>query len=846
MDNRTLRFLKSRLRHEAWRRSIRVLVEAEYVEEEERFVNGFKTRAFHPRTAVPETRMRHLDKILTRLDPKPETSAKDLDFDHGVDDHVFWGRWAEADSGTNKLTGYRRGAESARQPEDKMRTIPAPNPSSKIQYVNQRVSMLARVRAARRLLSPSDAATVHMIVEAIETAGLTLTDLRSALSQPGLIAAVYGSVQGFETCFMSLLKRGILGPPSVALLDGTRISKGGLFFGSNGASPARQMITFVGSEIDKKYAELADWQLGRAAELGVTVLGVTENTALLPERMFPASGFCLSVGPITSSVIQKTITMVTGKSLDQPLEDRLCRLLTLSDLSLAIRPGVDPQFAIDILRKLALSRVGSGRVAPSAPDRVPGFGQSSPANRTKKIWSGSETIQPADASDASEGIPRVESLAGYGDAKTWAMNLKEDLVLWRLGQLPWTELSSRILLSGPPGTGKTLFAKALSNSLNVPLFATSVGTWIEAGHLGEVLERMRATFSEAKTAVPCILFIDETDTIGSRRSGGDQGSDYWNGVVAKLLELLDGASKSTGVIVVGATNNPNLIDPALLRSGRLEKQVTIQPPDIAALAKIFRFHLGPDLPDDGKPTIAHRKIDGDGSCILRLATMAAGLTGADVEKLVREARQLARRQKRPLAYPDVETVIRKVKPKRDERLLRISAVHEAGHAIACQVLSYPISTLTLNGQNGRAYLQGHHSANDDGSEQSAHDDIIVCLSGRAAEEIVLGRIGRSSGGSIDSDLAKATELASSLETAHGFNAQESLVYLGSIEPVSLLAGRQDIALAVHQRLDACYAQAKTLIGRNTKAVNELADALVQYESLDGQLLKQVLDRLDIS
>lgn len=852
MHSRTLRFLKSRLRHEAWRRSIRVLVESEFIEEEDRFMDGYKIRVFHPRTAIPETRLRHFDRILTRLDPKPEISAKELDFDHRAseNDDVFSGRWAEVDSGTNKLTGYRRGAESKRQPEVKAPTLPGLNPSSNSQgLTDRRVSMLARIRAARRLLSPSDAATVLLLVKAIENAGLGLADLKSVLSEPGLIATVCGGVEGFETSFMALLKRGIFGPPHVALLDGTRISKGGQFVVPKDTSSAKQIITFIGSEIDSRYAELTDWQLGRAAELGVTVLGVTEETALLPKRMLPASSLRLTAGPITSSMVRDIIAWVTGISVHRSLEDRQCAFLTLSDLSLAIRPGVDPVRAINLLKELARSRTDNDRTASSVPGRTPSFQQLVRGNRTQNTSSGSEIIQPADAdaSDPSERIPRVESLAGYGEAKTWAMNLKDDLALWKSDQLSWTKLSSKILLCGPPGTGKTLFAKALANSLNLPLFATSVGTWLEPSYLGDVLERMRAAFSEARTAVPCILFIDETDTIGSRRSGDGQGSDYWNSVVARLLELLDGVSKSTGVIVVGATNNADLIDPALLRSGRLEKQVVIPLPDIGALEKILQFHLGPELLDDDKLTVADQNTAVDRPSVVRLATMAAGLSGADVERLIREARQLARQQKRPLAYSDVETVIRKTKPKRDERLLRISAVHEAGHAIACLVLGgRSISTLTLNGHNGRAYLQGLHSTHDDGSEQSVHDDIIVCLSGRAAEELVLGRISRGSGGGIDSDLARATELASALETAHGFNAKESLVYLGSIEPFSLLAGRQDIALAVHQRLDACYDRAKALIGRNIKAVSELADALIRHESLDGQLLNEVLDRLDIS
>jgi cell division protease FtsH len=160
----------------------------------------------------------------------------------------------------------------------------------------------------------------------------------------------------------------------------------------------------------------------------------------------------------------------------------------------------------------------------------------------------------------------------------------------------WSDLSSRLLLSGPPGTGKTTFAKALCNTLQLPLIATSVARWLEASHLGDVLAAMNATFDQATRNAPCILFIDEVDNIGNRGGGGDRPhDDYWSSLVNRVLELLDGASKTEGVIVVGATNRPDKIDPAILRSGRLEKHIVIPAPDTAALVQIIAHHLGSDL-----------------------------------------------------------------------------------------------------------------------------------------------------------------------------------------------------------------------------------------------------------
>jgi SpoVK/Ycf46/Vps4 family AAA+-type ATPase len=191
----------------------------------------------------------------------------------------------------------------------------------------------------------------------------------------------------------------------------------------------------------------------------------------------------------------------------------------------------------------------------------------------------------------------VETLSGYGDAKEWALDLKTDLEVWREGGLGWSEMSTKLLLSGPPGTGKTTYARALCNTLQVPLLVTSVAAWLEPGYLGDVLKRMSEAFETARAHAPSILFIDEIDNIGSRSGGRrEQYDDYWRSLINRMLELLDRASKTHGVIVVGATNLPDRIDPALLRSGRLEKHVVIPMPDTEALSGILAHHLGADLP----------------------------------------------------------------------------------------------------------------------------------------------------------------------------------------------------------------------------------------------------------
>jgi len=189
----------------------------------------------------------------------------------------------------------------------------------------------------------------------------------------------------------------------------------------------------------------------------------------------------------------------------------------------------------------------------------------------------------------------VETLSGYGEARAWALDLRSDLELWRDGAIEWEEMSTRLLLSGPPGTGKTTFARALCNSLQLPMLATSVATWLQPNYLGDVLKRMSRAFEEAQQNAPSILFIDECDAIGTRQDNARDHGDYWNTVIARMLELLDGTARTSGVIIVGATNRPEFIDKALTRSGRLEKHVVIPKPDVDALCGILAHHVGNDL-----------------------------------------------------------------------------------------------------------------------------------------------------------------------------------------------------------------------------------------------------------
>lgn len=301
------------------------------------------------------------------------------------------------------------------------------------------------------------------------------------------------------------------------------------------------------------------------------------------------------------------IARVMGLALSLPTEKVLAVIhsleiasLALDDLNLAIKPGRTLDASVKALERLASHRRKDTDTGEGEKDRRPKTmardkAKTAEANEAADVV----VIQPVPVTAAEpdrKALPLVETLAGYGKATDWALDLKVDLALWREGQIPWSDLSSKLLLSGPPGTGKTLFATALCNSLQLPMIATSVADWLEPGYLGDVLKVMADVFKAAEKHAPCILFIDELDNIGSRnKSAAGRHDDYWISLVNRLLILLDGSLRTSGVVVIGATNRPEAIDLALLRSGRLGTQIPIELPDISALTEILKHHLGSDL-----------------------------------------------------------------------------------------------------------------------------------------------------------------------------------------------------------------------------------------------------------
>lgn len=406
------------------------------------------------------------------------------------------------------------------------------------------------------------------------------------------------------------------------------------------------------------------------------------------------------------------------------------------------------------------------------------------------------------------GIPLAE-LAGLGDAREIAIGITHDLRAWAAGTLAWRDVHRGLLIAGPPGCGKTELARAMSREPGIHLESASYAAWQAAGHMGNMLQAMRKSFSRAAEHAPCILFVDEIDAFGSRTGNRTtQNESYEEKVIAGLLELLDGIAGREGVVVVGACNHPERIDPAIRRSGRFDELVHIRHPDAAALAVILRQHLGTDLP---------------GADLATLGSVALGRSGADCAAAVRAARAKARRAKRPLAEADLRAALMPDHLALPPAMRRRAAIHEAGHAIVTVALELGTVQALRIGPEGGETLTHWHPA--DLTRAEAHRQCIAHLGGRAAELLMLGDASGGAGGDPDSDLARATGLLLACDMSLGLGDHGHLSLGKPPDPRLILSLPAATRARLQRRLDRAMEDAQEILCQQQGLLGELADAL---------------------
>ncbi len=464
------------------------------------------------------------------------------------------------------------------------------------------------------------------------------------------------------------------------------------------------------------------------------------------------------------------------------------------------------------------------RQAQGANSQAMNFGRS----RARMFISDRPTVTFQDVAGAEEAKQELVEVVEF---------LKEPEKFIQLG----ARIPKGVLLIGSPGTGKTLLAKAVSGEAGVPFFSISGSEFVEM-FVGVGASRVRDLFEQAKRHSPCIIFIDEIDAVGRQRGSGlGGGHDEREQTLNQILVEMDGFDTDTNVIVIAATNRPDILDPALMRPGRFDRRVVLDRPDVKGREAILKVHVR------GKPLAADVDLS-------TLAKATPGFAGADIENLVNEAAILAaRRNRKSISMAEFTESIERVMmgPERKSRLITpkekaIVAYHEAGHAIVGHLLQNcdPIRKVTIiaRGLAGGYTLSLPDEDRHYISRAKFLDDLAFALGGRVAEEIVFGDV--TTGAS--SDLQRVTEIARDMVTRYGMSEKMGPMVYGQRHEMVFLGrdlGEQrdysdavahEIDKEVQQLVNSAYARARDVLTRNRSILEAIAQRLIEVETIEEE------------
>ncbi len=404
-----------------------------------------------------------------------------------------------------------------------------------------------------------------------------------------------------------------------------------------------------------------------------------------------------------------------------------------------------------------------------------------------------------------------------------------------------------VLLVGPPGTGKTLLAKAIAGEAGVPFFSISGSEFVEM-FVGVGASRVRDLFKKAKENAPCIIFIDEIDAVGRQRGAGiGGGNDEREQTLNQLLTEMDGFEGNTGIIIIAATNRPDVLDSALLRPGRFDRQVMVDPPDMKGRLEVLKVHA------------RNKKLAQEVS-LEAIARRTPGFTGADLANLLNEAAILtARRRKEAITMLEIDDAVDRVvagmegTPLVDSKSKRLIAYHEIGHAIIGTLVKHhdPVQKVTLVPRGQARGLTWFTPGEDQSliSRAQILARITGALGGRAAEEVIFGDAEVTTGAG--NDLQQVTAMARQMVTRFGMSdlgpvsleSQTGEVFLGRdwmmrSEYSEEIASRIDAQ--VRSIVEHCYDEARRLIRENRAVIDRLVDLLIERETIDGEEFRQIV------
>lgn len=465
---------------------------------------------------------------------------------------------------------------------------------------------------------------------------------------------------------------------------------------------------------------------------------------------------------------------------------------------------------------------GSGR-------GVMNFGKS----KAKMVTPESQTVTFSDVAGADEEKAELEEIVDF---------LKQPSRYIQMG----ARIPKGVLLVGPPGTGKTLLAKAIAGEAGVPFFSISGSDFVEM-FVGVGASRVRNLFEEAKKNSPCIVFIDEIDAVGRQRGAGlGGGHDEREQTLNQLLVEMDGFGVNEGIIMIAATNRPDILDPALLRPGRFDRQIVVGAPDVKGREEILKVHT------KKKPLEESVKLD-------VLAKRTPGFSGADLENLANEAALLAvRKDRKQISMDEMEEAITRViaGPEKKSKVItehdkKLTAYHEAGHAVVMRLLPNcdPVHEISII-PRGRAGGYTMHLPKEDTSYTSKNklkDEMVGLLGGRVAEKLIMGDISTGAKNDID----RASNIARSMIMEYGmsdvigtisYNAGQDEVFLGR----DIGKGRNfseelgaKIDKEIKKTIDEAYNKAIDLLSNNLNKLHAVAQALIEKEKLDAKEFEEI-------